>query len=124
MYRDFESRQDFDDYDDDVVFDDGGVVTWERYNTETREVEDYIDIEAGDDDRVEAMERLVDVIWVTGSSLQSGGRKAYPSDLSVYFLVSPFPQLFVILLYPGRGKFFMFERIKNSCQRSPADMRK
>jgi hypothetical protein len=67
MYRDFESRQDFDDYDDDVVFDDGGVVTWERYNTETREVEDYIDIEAGDDDRVEAMERLVDVNNPNGS---------------------------------------------------------
>ncbi len=42
-------------------YDEENVVTWERYNTETGEVEDTLDLECYDEDDLEAMETLTDV---------------------------------------------------------------
>ncbi len=45
----------------DDEFDDEDIVTWERYNTETGEVEDILEVECHDEDGLEAMEALTDV---------------------------------------------------------------
>ncbi len=46
---------------EDNEYDDENVVTWERYNTETGEVEETLDLECYDEDGLEAMEMLTDV---------------------------------------------------------------
>ncbi|MDO9523499.1 MAG: hypothetical protein Q7J08_07305 [Methanocorpusculum sp.] len=43
------------------AYDEENVVTWERYNTETGEVEEILDLECYDEDGLEAMETLTDV---------------------------------------------------------------
>ncbi len=43
------------------AYDEENVVTWERYNTETGEVEETLDLECYDEDGLEAMETLTDV---------------------------------------------------------------
>jgi len=42
-------------------YEEENVVTWERYNTETGEVEETLDLECYDEDGLEAMETLTDV---------------------------------------------------------------
>ena len=46
---------------EDNEYDDENVVTWERYNTQTGEVEETLDLECYDEDGLEAMETLTDV---------------------------------------------------------------
>lgn len=43
------------------AYDEENVVTWGRYNTETGEVEETLDLECYDEDGLEAMETLTDV---------------------------------------------------------------
>ncbi len=43
------------------AYDEENIVTWERYNTETGEVEEILDLECYDEDGLEAMETLTDV---------------------------------------------------------------
>jgi len=46
---------------EDSEYDEENVVTWERYNTDTGEVEETLDLECYDEDGLEAMETLTDV---------------------------------------------------------------
>lgn len=46
---------------EDDEYDEGNVVIWERYNTETGEVEETLELECHDEDGLEAMETLTDV---------------------------------------------------------------
>lgn len=60
LFKKFDAKQNPEE-DEVDAYDEENVVTWERYNTDTGEVEETLDLECYDEDGLEAMETLTDV---------------------------------------------------------------
>ena len=60
LFKKFDAKQNPEE-DEVDAYDEENVVTWERYNTDTGEVEETLDLKCYDEDGLEAMETLTDV---------------------------------------------------------------